>query len=126
MAKRHEKKADSLMWSIVWTTTTILGMSLGAMVLMKDGAIDQVLGTLFVIMTFVALLVVEGVLVLRFLNLSKSAADADDWDEEEDSDPIELDAARTSALHDSVEPAPGVANQARGTFQSISKDAERR
>lgn len=125
MTKQHDEKVDSVMWTIVGTTTTILGMSLGAMVLMKSGAIDPVLGTLFVIMTFATLVVVEGVLVWRFLNLSKRAADADDWDDEEDSAPIGLDAPRTRALHEPADRAPG-ASQVRETFQPVSKEGEPR
>lgn len=35
---------DTLMWVIVGTTITLLGMALGALVLMKNGAIDERLG----------------------------------------------------------------------------------
>ena len=126
MAKRNDERIDSVMWSIVGTTTTILGMSLGAMVLMQNGNIDPVLGTVFVIMTFVALVLVEGVLVWRFLNLSKRAADADDWDEEEGSAVMELDPSRTRALHNSLDAGAGVASHVKDTFQPVSKEAERR
>ena len=126
MAKHHEDKVDGVMWSIVGTTTTILGMSLGALVLMQQGDIDPVLGKLFVIMSFLALILVEGVLIWRFMDLRKRAAEADDWDEEDDPGAIDLDARRTHALPHSVDPRAGVASQVKDILRPVSKEAERR
>ena len=64
---------DTLLWVTVGTTITFLGMALGALVLMKNGAIDEGLGTAFVILTLVALVVSEGALVWRFLQMNRSA-----------------------------------------------------
>ncbi|HEU4390413.1 MAG TPA: hypothetical protein VFV34_21595, partial [Blastocatellia bacterium] len=62
---------ETLLWVIVGTTITFLGMALGALVLMNKGEIDERLGTAFVILTFVALLVSDGVLGWRLLNLNR-------------------------------------------------------
>ena len=47
-----ETTTDTLAWVIVGTTITLLGMSLGALVLMKNGSIDVTLGKAFVILSF--------------------------------------------------------------------------
>lgn len=39
---------DTLLWVIVGTTITLLGMALGALVLIKNGAINERLGIAFV------------------------------------------------------------------------------
>jgi hypothetical protein len=62
---------ETLLWAIVGTTITLLGMALGALVLMGNGVINERLGTAFVIVTFVTLLVSEGVLGWRFLHLNR-------------------------------------------------------
>ena len=64
-----ETTTDTLVWVIVGTTITLLGMSLGALVLMKNGSIDVNLGKVFVILSFAALVLVEGVLLWRLLSL---------------------------------------------------------
>ena len=64
---------ETLLWVIVGTTITLLGMALGALVLMGNGVINERLGTAFVIVTFVTLLVSEGVLVWRLLHLNRGA-----------------------------------------------------
>ena len=69
----RETKTDTLVWVIVGTSITLLGMALGALVLMKDGAIHQGLGIAFVILSFVALVSVEGVLLWRLLGLNRVA-----------------------------------------------------
>ena len=65
-----ETTTDTLVWVIVGTTITLLGMSLGALVLMKNGSIDVTLGKAFVILSFAALVLVEGILIWRLLSLS--------------------------------------------------------
>jgi hypothetical protein len=66
-----ERTTDQLVWVIVGTTITLLGMALGALVLMKDGSIQPGLGTIFVILSFAALGLVEGVLLWRLLRLNR-------------------------------------------------------
>src|SRR6266850_8106357 len=66
---------ETLLWVIVGTTITLLGMALGALVLIKNGAIDERLGIAFVILTFISLVVAEAVLVWRLLHLKRGAED---------------------------------------------------
>jgi hypothetical protein len=122
-AKSPEPTIDSIMWVIVGTTITLLGMGLGALVLMKDGAIDAGLGSVFVILSFVALVVVEGVLVWRLLHLNKGAKERRGLAQAKDSDAEEPDAVRTRALHESV---PSVTEQTTRTFEPSYSEDERR
>jgi len=62
-----------LLWVIVGSTITLLGMALGALVLIKQGAINERLGMAFVILTFVSLVVTEAILLWRFLHLKRGA-----------------------------------------------------
>src|SRR6185295_14855854 len=64
---------DTLLWVIVGTTITLLGMALGALVLMKNGAINERLGMAFVILTFAGLVVSDAVLLWRLLRLNRGA-----------------------------------------------------
>jgi hypothetical protein len=50
-------------------------MSLGSLVLIKNGAIGEPLGNVFVLLSFVAFILVEGLLLWRLMNLSKIAKD---------------------------------------------------
>ena len=70
-AGKAETTTDTLVWVIVGTTITLLGMALGALVLMKEAAIHQGLGIAFVILSFVALVLVDGVLLWRLLHLNR-------------------------------------------------------
>jgi hypothetical protein len=67
-----EPAIDTLLWVIVGTTITLLGMALGALVLINKSEINERLGMAFVILTFVALVVSDGVLVWRLLNLKRA------------------------------------------------------
>jgi hypothetical protein len=75
-ARHLQIATDGLIWGIVGTTITLLGMSLGALVLMKNGAIGETLGNVFVILSFVAFILVEGLLLWRLVNLSNLARKA--------------------------------------------------
>jgi hypothetical protein len=124
--KMPGKTVDSLIWVIVGTTITILGMCLGAMVLMKDRAIDFALGTVFVILSFAAFVVVEGILVWRLLHLNKGAKETRGLAQVKGSDAEEQDAVRTRALHEPAEPAPSITEQTTRTFESSYRKDEPR
>jgi hypothetical protein len=59
------KSIETLGWVIAGTTITLLGMALGSLVLIRDGAIDGTLGRIVVIMSLVGFVLVEGVLLWR-------------------------------------------------------------
>jgi hypothetical protein len=66
-----ERSTETLGWVIVGSSITLLGMALGALVLIKDNAIDPSLGKVFVIMSLVGFVLVEAVLISRFVHLSR-------------------------------------------------------
>src|SRR5215831_15794698 len=72
-AARVETMRDNLAWGIVGTTITLLGMSLGALVLIKNGSIDVTLGKAFVVLSFAAFILVDGILLWRLLSISNRA-----------------------------------------------------
>lgn len=125
-AKPPGKTIDSVIWVIVGTTITILGMCLGALVLTKDRGIDFALGTVFVILSFVAFVLVKGVLIWRLLNLTRGANDSRGLAQVKDSDAEEQAAERTRALREPLEPAPSVTEQTTRAFEPAYREDERR
>jgi len=119
--KAADTTIDSLVWVIVGTTITILGMCLGALVLMQDKRIDFALGTIFVILSFTAFLLVEGALVWRLMKLTKRSKEKRGFARPRDTEPAELGAVPTNALPESV--MPSVTEQTTRTLEpSYRKD----
>ena len=63
----NSKSIETLGWVIVGTTITLLGMALGSLVLINNGAIDGTLGRIVAIMSLVGFVLVESVLLWRLL-----------------------------------------------------------
>jgi hypothetical protein len=116
---------DTLLWVIVGTTITLLGMALGALVLMKNGAIDERLGMWFVVLTFVSLVVSEAVLVWRLLRLNRSAEETGRASKLNDPSARELDPLTTRALHEPLEPVASVTEQTTRVFEPAHRKGER-
>jgi hypothetical protein len=117
---------DTLVWVIVGTTITLLGMALGALVLMKNGAIDERLGIAFVVLSFVALALVEGVLVWRLRRLNRVAQATQALAEPRDLSTAELGPARALAPGEPAEFVPSVTEQTTRTLEPSYRDEERR
>ena len=66
------KSIETIGWVIAGTTITLLGMALGSLVLMKDGAIDEALGRVVVIMSLIGFVLVEGILLWRFVRETRT------------------------------------------------------
>lgn len=114
---KRETTTDTLVWVIVGTTITLLGMALGSLVLMKDGAIHQGLGIAFVILSFVALVLVEGVLLWRLLRLNRVAQGTEAAPQPKDlsTDKLEADAPRS--LNEPPESVTNAAEQPTRVFE---------
>lgn len=121
-----ETAIDTLLWVIVGTTITLLGMALGALVLIKNGAINQMLGLAFVILTFVSLLVAEGVLVWRLLNLNRGAKEIRSVSQLHDLKTEEPDPLITRALHEPLEPVSSVTEETTRILEPSYSKGERR
>ena len=117
---------DTLLWVIVGTAITLLGMALGALVLMKNGAIDERLGMAFVILTFVALVVSEGVLVWRLIHLNRGAEEIRTVPQLNDLSTEELDPLTARALDEPLEPVSSVTEQTTRAFEPSYGKGERR
>jgi hypothetical protein len=117
---------DTLLWVIVGTTITLLGMALGALVLMNNGQINERLGTAFVILTFVALLVTEGVLVWRLLKLNSGAKETGTAPQLNDLSAKEPDPLTTRALPEHLEPVSSITEQNTRILEPANRKGEER
>jgi len=122
---QSEKTIGAVVWVIVGATITILGMCLGALVLMSDKAIDFRLGSFFVILAFAALLLVDGVLFWRLLQLKRGFDDARDF-LRTTGGAIDLHSGvRTRALEEPPDSVQGVSESNR-EFEHSRNEGERR
>lgn len=117
---------DTLLWVIVGTTITLLGMALGALVLIKQGAINERLGMAFVILTFVSLVVTEAVLLWRFLHLKRGAEEMQAVPKVADLSADEPTPVTTRALQEPLEPVSSVTEQTTRTLEPSYGKGERR
>src|SRR4030095_13763058 len=99
---------DTLLWVIVGTTITLLGMALGALVLMNNNAINERLGMAFVILTFLARVVSDGVLVWRLLHLNRGAEEIRAAPKPNDLSIEESNPLTERALQEPLEPVSSV------------------
>ena len=117
---------DTLLWVIVGTTITLLGMALGALVLMNNGTINERLGMAFVILTFVALVVSDGILVWRLLHLNRAAEEIGTVPRLHDLSTDEPDPLTARALHEPSESVPSVTEQTTRALEPLSREDARR
>jgi hypothetical protein len=116
---------DTLLSVIVGTTITLLGMALGALVLMKKGQIDGRLGTALVILTFAALVVVETLLVWRLLHLNSGARKTRAVPQLSDLETEKPAPLTGRAIHELAEPVPSVTEQTTRAFEPSYRKGER-
>lgn len=117
---------DTLLWVIVGTTITLLGLALGALVLINNGAINERLGMAFVILTFMALVVSDGVLVWRLLNLNRGVKEIRAAPHLNDLSTEESNPLTARALHEPLEPVSSVTEQTTRAFEPSYGKGERR
>jgi len=121
-----ETAIDTLLWVIVGTTITLLGMALGALVLIQHGAINERLGMAFVILTFISLVVAEGVLVWRLLHLNRAAKEMRVVPQLSDLSTEEPNPVTVRALQEPLEPGSSVTEQTTRTLEPSYGKGERR
>jgi thiol:disulfide interchange protein len=117
---------DTFLWVIVGTTITLLGMALGALVLINNGTINERLGTAFVILTFVMLVVSEAVLVWRLFHLKRGAEEMHTLPQRSNLGSEESDPSTTHALNEPLEPVGSVTEQTTRAFEPLYGKGERR
>ena len=123
-SESSETTTDTLVWVIVGTTITLLGMALGGMVLMKNGSIPEGLGSAFVVLSFAALVLVESVLLLRLLRVNKAARQARYPDAAEDFKTAELGESSPRVLEAPAESVSSVTEQTTRALKPSHKERE--
>jgi hypothetical protein len=116
---------DTLLWVIVGTTITLLGMALGALVLMNNQQIDERLGTAFVILTFVALVVSDAVLVWRLFNLRRRAQPKNILTQLQEPGTDEPGPMTTRALNEPLEPVSSISERTTRGLEAVPRKGER-
>jgi len=101
-------------------------MGLGALVLMKEGKIDAGLGSAFVILSFVALLVVEGVLLWRLMSLKKTGEEIYSLPQPKDPSTNRLESPPVHALHEAADSMPSVTERTTRTLEPLRRGDELR
>jgi hypothetical protein len=112
---------ESLVWAIVATTITVLGMVLGALVLMKGDRIPQGLGNAFVLAGLLALLGVDGIFIWRLFQAGKKIKERPDAAQRKDFTTEELNAAEAQSL---PAPPPSVTEQTTRTLEPVYREEE--
>ncbi|HET6889572.1 MAG TPA: hypothetical protein VFH31_00605 [Pyrinomonadaceae bacterium] len=115
---------NSLIWAIVATTIIVLGMGLGALVLMRDGGIDEGLGRIFVILCFLTLPIIEGVLIWQLLSSNRRVKKLSGQVQEHASSHDELRTATVRSLSEPGEPISSVAEHTTRTFEPSYRGRE--
>ena len=116
---------NSLIWAIVVTTIIVLGMGLGALVLMRDGSIDEGLGRIFVILCFLTLPIIEGLLVWQLLSVNRRVKRVSVQVQEHASPQDELGATTARSLSEPGEPIPSVTEHTTRAFEPSYRSRER-
>jgi len=116
---------NSLIWAIIATTIIVLGMGLGALVLMRDDSIDQGLGRIFVILCFLTLPIIEGLLVWQLLSSNRRVKRLSAYVQEHTSSPDELSATTARSLSEPAEPIPSITEHTTRAFEPSYRSRER-
>ena len=117
--KAPGKAIDDVMGSMIVTAIPILGIILGALVLMKKGHIAEELGIAFVILSALTLLVLEVIFVGQLRRLNKGVQEAGGTAQPKDFKTEELGAGSVRSLAAPVEPMPSVTEQTTRTLEPI-------
>ena len=104
-SKSLEKSIESIIWSIVMATATVLGIMVAAMALMKGFKLGGEVVVLFMALMFLVLLGIDGVLIWQLLRLNSLAKEARSASQLERHEMKELGATREQAL---IEPRMSV------------------
>jgi len=104
-SKSLEKSIESIIWSIVLATATVLGIMVAVMALMKGFELRGEVVVLFMALMFLTLLGINGVLIWQLLRLNSLAKEARSASQLERLETKELDAKREQVF---IEPRVSV------------------
>ena len=97
-SKSLEKSIESIIWSMVLATATVLGIMVAVMALMKGFQLGGEVVVLFMALMFLILLGINGVLFWQLLRLNKLAKEARSASQLERKEILELGEKREQAL----------------------------
>lgn len=97
-SKSLEKSIESIIWSIVLATATVLGIMVAVMALMKGFQLGGEVVVVFMALMFLILLGTNGVLFWQLLRLNSLAKEARSASQLERHETPELGASREQAL----------------------------
>ena len=97
-SKSLEKSIESIIWSMVLATATVLGIMVAVMALMKGFQLGGEVVVLFMALMFLILLGINGVLFWQLLRLNSLAKEARSASQLERKEILELDEKREQAL----------------------------
>ena len=97
-SKSLEKSIESIIWSIVMATATVLGIMVAVMALMKGFELSGGLVVVFMALMFLILLGINGVFVWQLLRLNSLAKEARSASQLERHKTQELEAKRGQML----------------------------
>jgi len=97
-SKSLEKSIESIIWSIVLTTATVLGIMVAGMALMKGFQLGGSVVVLFMALMFLTLMGINGVLIWQLLRLNSLAKEARSASQLEGHETTELGAQPEQAL----------------------------
>lgn len=120
------KNIEIVLLAGVVATITILGMILGALVLMNNGAINDKLGTAFVIVSILSLLVIDGLIAWRLLSPTRIAHKSDLAPQAQEFNPGAPRTARVLELSQPGEPSQTTPDQTTRNPEPSYRESERR
>jgi hypothetical protein len=119
IAKPAEPAPEFLIIGIVISFVAGLGVIMGLMAVMKSLGFNPVLITAFSLISFLMMLVIEGVFIWKLLGPRRGAKEVRETGRLKEQGIRELGAEQTSWMTD---PAPSVTEQTTHTFEPIQSD----
>lgn len=114
--KAPGKTIDNVMGSMVSTAIPILGLILGALVLMKKGHIAEDLGKVFVLLSVLTLVVLESIFAGQLRRLNKGIQEAGGTAQPKE---LKTEELRARALAAPVVPLTSVTDQTTRTLEPV-------
>ena len=118
-SKSLEKSIESIIWSMVLATATVLGIMVAVMALLKGFQIGGEVVVLFMALMFLILAGINGVLFWQLLRLNSLAKEARSASQLAKNETLELDARREHAL---VEPRMSVTEETTRILDPIYEE----
>ena len=114
---------DSLVGAMVFNTIALLGMILGALVLIKGAFIGETVGMAFVFLSLLALLVIDGLLIRQLRRINKGYQERN-INAQSTVSKEEIGSGRARTLPQPVESMQSVTEHTTRTLEPIYRNGE--